>query len=101
MPQVNEFLSILDRLKFEYEHYPDKSLIRIRGKVQLYLGGLAPIAMFFQDGKRIIEFFDFGDYVSINIMNFMISDWTDFRFPKNWKIKLKEDGVEIYYQSQS
>ena len=99
MSQVNEFLGILDRLKFEYEHYPDKSLIRIRGKVQLYLGVLAPIAMLFQDGKRIIEFFDFVDYVGINIMNFAISDWTDFKFPKNWKIKFKEDGVEIYYQS--
>jgi hypothetical protein len=97
MSQVNEFLGILDRLKFEYEHYPDKSLIRIRGKVQLYLGVLAPIAMFFQDGKRIIEFFDFGDYVGINIMNFTISDWTDFRFPKNWKLKFKECCLEIYY----
>ena len=97
MSQVNEFLGILDRLKFEYEHYPDKSLIRIGGKVQLYLLSLSPIARLFQDNKRIIEFFNFGDYVGINIMNFMISDWTDFRFPKNWKIKLKEDGVEIYY----
>jgi len=99
MSQVNEFLGILDRLKFEYEHYPDKSLIRIGGKVQLYLLSLSPIARLFQDNKRIIEFFNFGDYVGINIMNFMISDWTDFRFPKNWKIKLKEDSVEIYYQS--
>jgi len=99
MTQVDEFLNILDRLKFEYEHYPYKSLIRIRGKVQLYLGSLAPIAVLFQDGKRIIEFFDFYEYVGINIMNFAISDWTDFKFPKNWKIKLKEDGVEIYYQS--
>jgi len=99
MSQVNEFLGILDRLKFEYEHYPDKSLIRIGGKVQLYLLSLSPIAILFQDNKRIIEFFNFGDYVGINIMNFMISDWTDFRFPKNWKIKLKEDSVEIYYQS--
>ena len=97
MTQVNEFLGILDRLKFEYEHYPDKSLIRIRGKVQLYLGGLSPIVRLFQDGKRIIEFFDFGDYVGINIMNFAISDWTDFRFPKNWKLKFKECCLEIYY----
>jgi len=97
MSQVNEFLGILDRLKFEYEHYPDKSLIRIGGKVQLYLLSLSPIARLFQDNKRIIEFFNFGDYVGINIMNFMISDWTDFRFPKNWKIKLKEDGADIYY----
>jgi len=101
MSQVNEFLNILNRLKFEYEHYPDKSLIRIGGKVQLYLGSLSPIAMLFQDGKRIIEFFDFYEYVGINIMNFAISDWTDFKFPKNWKIKLKEDGADIYYQSQS
>jgi hypothetical protein len=101
MNQVDEFLSILDRLKFEYEHYPDKSLIRIGGKTQLYLGAMVPIAMFFQDNKRIIEFYDYGDYVSINIMNFAVSDWTDFRFPKNWKIKLKECCLEIIYQSQS
>ncbi len=99
MSQVNEFLSILDRLKFEYEHYPDKSLIRIGGQTQLYLQNISPIARLFQDGKRIIEFFDFGDYVSINVMNFAISDWTEFRFPKNWKLKFKECCLEIYYQS--
>jgi len=94
---LDEFLNALSKLGFKYEHHPDKFLIRIEGFAYIPLPMWFPMVIFHQGNKKRVEFYYFGVYIGVNIINFESSEVIDLKLPKDWKLKGKECCLEIYY----
>jgi hypothetical protein len=94
---LEKFLDALNKAGIKYEHYPEKSLIRIEGTAQVIFPIFIPMVEFYPFINMRVEVIDLGDAKGVVIRDYIHGEIFDFRFPKNWKFKFTERYLEIYY----
>ena len=97
MSQASELLNTLNKMGFKYEHYPEKSLIKVEGHGFIPLPMFIPMVVFHQGNKKRIELMSLGDELAITIRDYEGGGIADFKLPKNWKVKFGVHHIEIYY----